>query len=412
MPLFHYTAADQGGKIVTGKKEAENDRVLAQTLKANGLFLLEAKNAEGRERLKAWNISIDVRQFLNRVLPIRLMDKMFFARNLSVMVAAGISLTRALEGLAEESASPKMKKVIMDVNDSVVKGKSFADALRAHPKVFSEFFINMIEVGEATGKLVIVLRLLASQMRKDYLIRKRVHGAMIYPAIILVALVLVTTLMMIYVIPTLSKTIKELGVPLPLTTQIVIGVSDFLTRYILWVLAGAFLLSALFWRMVKTKIGRNLFDRLTLKLPIFGPLLRKFNLARFSRTLAYLISAGVPIVRSLEITASILGNMLYRQTVIESASEIQKGKPLNEILKPHHEIFPPLIIQMIQVGEETGKISSMLLRLALFFEDDVASTTKNLSSTIEPILMIVIGIIVGFFAVSMLQPIYSSLGNI
>lgn len=410
MPLFTYSATDKAGATVKGEREAENEKALIQILKQDGLFLLEAK--EKKTGLAKFNASINVGEILSRIRPVNIVEKMFFARNLSVMIGAGLSLTRGLTALAEESTNPKFKKIILDINGGVVKGKSFAESLRIHEKVFGTLFINMVEVGETTGKLTLVLKLLANQMKKDYSIRKRVKGAMFYPAIIISALIIIGVLMMIYVVPTLSATIKELGVELPLTTKIVIGISDALVSYLIWFLAALSLAIFLFWRALKTARGKAIFDRIILKAPIFGALIKKFNVARFCRTLAYLITSGVPVVKSLEITSSVLGNTLYRAAVREAAVEIQKGKQLNQILGRNREIFQPLVTQMIQVGEETGKISDMLLRLALFFEEDVTSTTKNLSTIIEPILMIFIGAAVGFFAISMLQPIYGSLGSI
>lgn len=267
-------------------------------------------------------------------------------------------------------------------------------------------------MGETTGKLTLVLKLLARQMKKDYDLRRRVKGAMMYPAIIVSALLAVGTLMMIYVVPTLTQTIKELGVELPFTTRIIILVSDLLLNYALWFLAGAILAAALFWRALKTEKGKELFDRFIVRVPILGPLVKKFNAARFTRTLAYLITSGVPIVRSLEIVSRVLGNTLYRRAIKTASGDIQKGRPLNELLAVYPDIFQPVVIQMIKVGEETGKLGDLLLRIALFFEEDVNETTKNLSTVIEPLLMIVVGIAVGFFAISMLQPIYGSLGNI
>lgn len=348
----------------------------------------------------------------SRLLPISLVEKMFFARNLAVMISAGLSLTRAMEALIQESANPKFKKILLEVNDSVIKGKPFADSLRIHEKVFGNLFINMISAGEASGKLTLVLKLLSNQMKKDYDLRKRVTGAMMYPAIIMTILVVIGTLMMIYVVPSLTAVIKDLGADLPLSTRIIIFTSEIIANYILWVLAAFVLWVFLLWRALKTEIGKKIFDHIVIRLPIFGELVIKFNTARFCRTLAYLITSGVPIVRSLEITGSVLGNSLFQKAIDGAAQDIQKGKQLSVLLAAHPRIFHPIVLQMMSVGEETGKTSDMMLRLALFFEEDVTNTTKNLSTIIEPILMVVIGTAVGFFAVSMLQPIYSSLGNI
>ncbi|MBI2122459.1 MAG: type II secretion system F family protein [Candidatus Sungbacteria bacterium] len=411
MPIYIYSAAKQNGEVVKGDREAENEKTLAQALKLESLFLLEAKEKKPFS-LSSLNVAINLNEITSKFLPISLVERMFFARNLAVMISAGLSLTRAMEALIQESANPKFRRILSDVNNSVIKGTPFADSLRIHEKVFGNLFINMVGAGEASGKLTLVLKLLSNQMKKDYDLRKRVSGAMMYPAVILIALMVIGTLMMIYVVPSLTAVIKDLGVELPLSTRIIIFTSELAADYLLWVLTAFILFVFLFWRALKTKIGKKIFDHITIRLPIFGELIIKFNTARFCRTLAYLITSGVPIVRSLEITGSVLGNSLFQKAVGGAALDIQKGKQLSVLLSAYPRIFHPIVLQMMSVGEETGKTSDMMLRLALFFEEDVTNTTKNLSTIIEPILMIVIGTAVGFFAVSMLQPIYSSLGNV
>jgi len=407
--MFSYVAADREGKTARGEQDAADEKALAAALRGRGLLLM---SAEARGSGVGAGLKMDIGELVARLRPVSLAEKMFFARNLSVMISAGLSLNRALDALAEETTSRKFKKVIAGVNASVAKGKTFADALRDYHDVFGDLFISMAEVGEATGKLALVLKLVANQIKRDRTLIKRVRGAMMYPAVIISALGGVGTLMMIYVIPTLSATISDLGVELPLMTRIIIGISDFIRAYGLVAAGGAIALGAAAWRVAHQPAARRVLGHWSLKMPLFGPLIRKFNTARFCRTLAYLTAAGVPIIRSLEITAGVVGNSRFREVLQGAAREIQKGRQLNALLAAHPDVFQPLVTQMIAVGEETGKIGEMLLRLALFFEEEVASVTKNLSTIIEPILMVIIGILVGIFAVSMLQPIYSSLGNI
>lgn len=409
MPIYTYTAADQKGVTVRGEREAENEKQLAGILKGEDLFLLEVKDKTAAS-LKRFNVNVGA--LLSHLKPISIQDKMFFSRNLSIMVSAGLPLTKALEVSADQSPNKKFQRILSEVKNSVVQGKPFAESLRGHKDVFGDLYVNMIEVGETTGKLALILKLLANQMKKDYDLRKRVRGAMIYPAIILTVLGLIGALMMIYVVPSLAATIKELGVDLPLSTQIIIFISDFVAHQWVWLLASLAVAAIIFWRVIKSTTGHLVFDRIVLKLPIFGPLVRKFNVARFCRTFSYLITAGVPIVKSLEIVSSVLGNSLFRNAVHEASGEIQSGAELHAILVTYPKLFQPMVVQMISVGEQTGKISEMMLRLAMFFEEDVTATTKNLSTIIEPILMVAIGLVVGFFAIAMLQPIYGSLGNI
>src|SRR3989338_8794354 len=412
MATFTFSAAKKTGEIMKGDREAENEKILAQTLKTEGLFLLEAKAKSGGSLLSLGGDFGNIGDLISKIMPIGIVDKMFFTRNLGVMINAGLSLTKAMDALIEQSTNAKFRKILSEINNSVIKGTSLADSLRPHEQVFGPLFIHMVEAGEASGKLTLILKLLANQMKKDYDIRRRVKGALMYPAIIIIALVGIGILMMVYVVPTLITTIKELNVEIPLSTKIIIFTSDMLLNYSLWVALGAVVAMVAFWRVMKTTTGKEIFDKYVLKFPLFGPLIKKFNSARFTRMLAYLITSGVPIVKSLDICAKVLGNSMYQKAIAEAAVEIQKGKQLNEILKVHKEIFDPVVIQMLKVGEETGKISSLILRIALFFEEDVTETTKNLSTIIEPILMVFIGAIVGFFAVSMLQPIYSSVGNL
>lgn len=410
MPTYTFSAAKRDGQIIKGEREAENESTLARALKQGDLFLLEAveKGSETATQTALARLT----SLMNRIHSIRLVDKIFFARNLAVMIKAGLALPRALDAIIQQTANPALKKVASDVNASVIKGNSFAQALKPHERIFGELFINMVAVGEATGKLALVLTLIANQLKKDYELRKRIQSAMIYPIIVVLALFGLGTLMMVYVIPSLAQTIKELDADLPLTTRTIIAVSDFLTAYGLWVLLGILAGTYGLWRAVRTSAGKRIADRLILRAPLVGGLAEKFNTARFARILAYQINAGVPIVKGLEITSRVLGNTFYRAAALDASSKIQKGTSLADILQQYPNLFGPILIQMVKVGEETGNVSRMLLRLAIFFEGEVNATTKNLSVVIEPILIIFIGAIVGFFALSMLQPIYSSLGNI
>lgn len=407
--LYTYTALNRTGQTVAGEYEAENEYDLGARLKKEGLLLMEAKRPGGNAH---WSFAGFFSGVLQSFSHVSLVEKMTFARNLAVMIGAGLSMTKGLEALRDQADRKTFKKIIEKILDGVTQGKSFADGLREFEEVFGVLFINMVASGEASGKLENVLKLLARQMKRDYDIRSKVRGAMIYPAIIVSFLVIVGALMMIYVIPTLTATFTELGIELPLLTRVIIGASNFLITFWWFVIFVLALFAFGFYRALKTAAGKRLFDRVVLRIPIFGPLIRKFNSARMSRTLASLIASGVEITKALHITASVLGNSLFRDAMERSGEEIQKGKQLNAILKEYPKLFPPLVVQMVGVGEETGTISRMLLRLAIFYEGEVSDTTKNLSSVIEPILMIAIGGVVGLFAVAVMQPIYSGLGGL
>jgi len=411
MPLYTYSAVKKNGSNVDGEREAKDLPTLARILRNDDLFLLQGqeKGAGGSKEFSLWK---RMEKSVSRLTTISLIDKIFFARNLSIMISAGFPLTRAIDAIGKESKNPKIKEMTGSIRNSITQGKTFANSLRPYEHVFGILFIHMVEVGEETGRLVSILKLLARQMKKDYDLKRRVRGAMMYPSIILSALFLIGFFMMIYIVPTLTSTLEDLNVELPATTVFIIGVSNFFVAYTVWILVAVGIFIIAFWRSLKTIRGKALFDFLILRTPIFGVLIKKFNVARFCRILAYLITAGVPIVRSLEITSAVLGNTEFQKAIHEASVQIQKGKQLHIILERYPQLFQPTVIQMIGVGEETGKLSNMMLRLALFFEEDVNETTKNLSTIIEPLLMIIIGVAVGFFAVAMLQPIYSSLGSI
>ncbi|MBI2054927.1 MAG: type II secretion system F family protein [Candidatus Sungbacteria bacterium] len=401
---FHYTAIDRAGAVQKGEREAVDEKELSRTLRQEGLLLTLARPA-GKDAGISYLLTFSIGG-------VSLVDRMVFARNLGVMVGAGISVTRALEALEEQSKNKKFKLVIGDVKKRIREGISLSAALNAHRQVFGDFFVHMIEAGEVSGKFEGALRLLARQMKRDHDLRAKVRGAMMYPAIVFTALVGIGILMLVYVVPTLTQTFKELEIQLPPTTQFIISASDFVQNYAIYTLGGSIMLAYVAYRALRSSAGRAAFDQVILRVPVLGPLTQKLNAARMSRTLASLIAAGLSITKALDITSRVLGNSRFRDAMKNSAVEIEKGRPFSEILKNSPDLFPPLVIQMISVGEETGTLSRMLLRIALFYEEDINNTTKNLSSIIEPIMMIFIGAIVGFFAISMIQPLYSSLSGI
>ena len=405
--LYAYRAVDHTGASIAGEREATSERELADVLRHDGFLLLEAKSKDQDVRRFAFRSILWLR--IGRV---SLVERMVFARNLAVMLGAGLAMTRALQALEDQSPNPNFKRLLASIRDSVLRGMSFADALRPHERVFGVLFINMVEAGEMGANLERVLKTLAKQMKRDYDLRVKVRGALIYPAIVLGTMIIIGILLMVYVVPTLTKTFEELGIALPVTTRAIIGASNFLITYYLWMAFAVVLAAPALVRLARLPPVRRWFDRIVLRIPVFGALIQKMNSGRFARTLASLMSSGVPIARALEITASVLGNVRFRESLVAASGAIQHGKSLAMILREDSDLFPPLVTQMIEVGEETGTISRMLLRIALFYEEEVTTTTKNLSNIVEPVLMVVVGGAVGFFAISMVQPIYSGLGNL
>lgn len=406
MPNYFYTAKSFGGEIKTGVLSAKDQSELAKVLHQDGYFLISADIEESAHKKKKLSFSIP---FFNGV---SLSDKLFFTRNLEVMVGAGISLPRAISVLAEQARSKKLKDALIDISNQITKGDNFSGALKKYTNIFPELFQNMIEVGEATGTLEEVLKTLTQQMEKEYELRSRVTGALIYPAIVITAMIGIGILMLIVVVPKLADTFKELNVELPATTQLIISSGVFMADKWYLVVSLLVILVLGIRHILRTKSGRKGFDKLLLKLPIISSIVKKTNSAYTVRGLSSLFSAGVPIVRALEIVSGALGNFYFREAMRDVAEQVRKGSKLSEAMKQHSNVYSSIVTQMIEVGEETGETSDILRKLAEFFEEEAANAAKNLSSVIEPALMLLVGIVVGFFAVSMIQPMYSMLGAI
>jgi type IV pilus assembly protein PilC len=402
MSKYSYTAQSLKGESKSGILEAKDEYQLARILRQEGLILIRA---EPGEKLTKRNFEISLPSF-----GVSLTEKLFFTRNLRVMVSAGLPLPRALETLAKQAKNKKFKNAILNIREEIVKGKGFSDSLAKYPDIFSELFQNMVRVGEESGTLEGVLQTLSRQIEREYDLKSRIKGAMIYPAVIICAMIGIGILMLVMVVPQLAQTFEELEVELPLTTQIVIGIGNFLKEKWYLVIFIIFVLVFLLGRAAKTETGKRIIDKLTLRAPIISPIIRKINTAYTTRTLSSLIAAGVPIIRSLEITSGTLGNIYYKSAIKTVAEKVRKGEKIAQALEPYENIYPSIVIQMVAVGEETGETSGILAQLAEFFEEEVSNATKNLATLIEPVIMLIIGAAIGFFAVSMIQPMYSMLG--
>lgn len=404
MPRFFYTAKSFEGEIKSGVLEVEDERQLARILRQEG-YILKSANLE-KEKKGRFEISFPFFQGVS------LTEKMMFTRNLRMMIAAGMALPRALETLALQSKSKQFRRALLNIVEEITKGKSFSDSLSKHPDVFSELFISMVKVGEEAGTLEEVLKILTNQMEREYELKSKLKGAMIYPSVIILAMIGIGILMLIMVVPRLAETFKELNVELPPTTRLVIFLGNFLAKK--WFLAALIILAfiILLRIILKTKEGKRTIDFLILRIPIVSSLVKKTNSAYTVRTLSSLIASGVSIVRALEIISGTLGNVYFQGALLEASRRVRKGSKVSEALRPYEGLYSSTVIQMIEVGEETGATSTILAKLADFFEEEVTTATKNVSSVIEPVLMLIIGGVVGFFAISMIQPIYSMLGAI
>ena len=402
---FSYKAKNESGQVKYGRLLVKDKNDLLKKLSILNLTLISCEEKTGGKKK---NKDISFSKILKRV---SVVDKMLFTRHLEVMLKAGLPFSRALSVLAEQTSNDYFKEILDEVKKDVQKGTSLADSLGKHPKVFDGLFVNMIRVGETGGNLEEVLRILALQLKKNHELVSKVKGAMMYPAVILFAMVTIGVLMMIYVVPTLLNVFKETETELPATTKVIIFVSDTLQHQGIFVLLGFIILTCLFCWVIKTPKGKKSFDYFILHLPAIGGITAKINMARFSRTLSSMISSGVSIVKALEIISGTLGNTYYKNSIKEACRDVQKGVALSEVIGRYDKLYHPLMIHMIEVGEETGTTEDTLKQIAEFYEEEIDQITSNMSSIIEPALMLIIGGAVGFFAVSMIQPMYGIMGN-
>lgn len=401
-----YTAKSFSGEIKSGELKVKDERELASQLRADGFVLTSFKELENRDG-QAVKIN-----FLDRFSSIPVVEKMMFAKNLSVMISSGLPLPRALQNITAQSSNKKFISIINDVSDDIQTGTSFADSLAKFPGVFNELFVNMIRVGEISGNLEEVLNILSMQLEKDHELLRKIKGALIYPAVILFAMGIIGVIMMVYVVPQITGVFKDLDATLPASTQFIIDLSSAMTNYwyIFLIFIGLLVFGIKF--LLTTDVGKKMLAIILTNIPVIKNIVIKVNCARFARIYSSLLKSGVSVVESLRIISKTLTNFYYKKSFTRAISEVQKGVNLSKIIKEDKKIFPVLVSQMIEVGEETGKTEAVLAKLAEFYEEEIDQITKNLSSIIEPVLMLLIGSVVGFFAISILQPMYSVLENI
>lgn len=399
MPEYIYTARTVEGKLKKDRTRAKNERALADYLRNKGLILTSAKELKKGGKFSLKNI-------LNSLSRVSSVNKIFFTQNLSVMVKTGFSLGMALDTLAKQAANKKLKRVIEEVKRDVESGISFSNSLAKHPKIFSELFVNMVAAGEASGKLDDVLRYLTTQMRKDHALMAKVKSAMMYPSLVVFAMVSIGIVMMVTIIPQLSAIYQDSDLELPLPTRMLIALSNLLVHQGIWVILVLIILVILFLRIKKTKKGKYYLHLVLLKLPILSKILKKINLARFTRTLSSLLKTDIPIVQTFQIISKTLGNVHYKQAMLETSEMVKKGVSIVKTLEKKPHLFPPIVTQMIAVGEESGMLDDISEEIASFFEEDVSQTMEGLTAIIEPLLMLVIGSAVAVAALAVLMPMY------
>ena len=402
MSIYFYTAKSFDGQTKTGKLEADDERQLAQKLKNQGMFLI--KSVFGGKKVKSkFNFS-----FL-RVSPT---EKIIMTRNLGTMFSTGLPLVKSFDILSAQTKNVKLKNTLLDIKERISKGESLSGALSTHADIFSNFFQNMVKVGEESGTLEEVFQILSLQLSKEHELKSKIKNAMIYPAVILMAMLVVGIIIITFVLPGFKGFFADLNVKVPIYTKILFDLGDFLSKKWYLVVVASLFLIIIAGSLLKTKKGKWLLDTFLMKIPFISSIVKKNNSAFLVRSLSSLLKSGVSVVRSLEITSETVGNYYFKKAMIEAAKKITKGEKLSNSLKPHQDIFPIGVIEMIEVGEETGKTSDILKKLADFYEEEAVNAVEKLSVIIEPVLMIILGLAVGFFAVSILGSIYSSLNSI
>jgi len=403
--IFEYTAKNNTGEVKKGTFSSDERMRVYENLKQDGYSVSSLKELDQ-------NKQPIFEKCFNRFSWVTLEDKMLFVRHLAVMVDAGITLPRSLGILQNQARTTRLKNIIKDIADNVQRGKSLSESMESHNKVFGHLFINIVRSGEKSGSLNDTLNLLAKHLEKEHSLMAKIRGAMMYPAMVLFAMVVVGITMMIVVVPKLANMFMELGVTLPLSTTMLINISLWLKNNFVVAIILLIIMAIVLRCFLSRNFGKKIYHLIILKIPKVNIMVKKINSARFARITSSLIQAGIPLSEALRSTAKTLPNIYYKMSLEKTADEIQKGKNFHDALQEFDHLYPLLVTQMAEIGEETGTSGSILSKLADFYEEDIDNFTKNLSSIIEPALMVVIACAVGFLAFAMIQPMYSLMGAI
>ncbi len=401
MPVYEYTALDGSGKSITGIVDADSPVAARQRLRGSGIFPVEVKETSSKPR-DFRSVPVSVSALLKRVKPGEIS---IATRQLATLLGAGVPLVASLEGLVSQITNPLLKKIMAEIKESVNEGNSLAHALSQYPRVFSNVYVNMVRAGEASGSLDVVLARLADLGEHQQALRSRFKAALAYPVFMFFIGTLVLFFLITFVIPNITQVFKEMHHTLPVPTVALINISSFLKSF--WWLIGIAIACGILiaGRLKKTARGQYVWDEASLRTPILGPINRKIALARFASTLGSLLQAGVPLLSALQIVRNIVNNVLIAEVIDIAVEEIQAGKDLASPLG-QSRWFPSIVIQMIAVGEQSGELETMLGKIADTYERDVAAQIMAMTSMLEPVMILVMGLIVGFIVVSILLPIF------
>jgi len=393
MPSFTYVAREAGtGKEIRSTLDAQNEQAAIAALLGRNLLVMSIQERVGKKGKTAGG-------------SVALADLVVFTRQLATMVDAGLAMVQSLQALAEQTTNKVMRDTIKDVCARVESGDSFSEALQKHPKTFNRLYVCMVAAGERGGLLAEILARLATYLENTSKLRKKVKSAMMYPTAVTIIAIGITIFLLVKVVPVFGDVYKGFGSKLPGPTQALINLSKFFQSYLLYILAFGVAVVYGWFAFLKTKQGREFWDRTRIRMPIFGVIAHKICLARFTRTLASLIRSGVPILEVLQIVSNTVGNMVMEKAIRTAASDIERGEGISVALAKH-PVFPAMIIRMITAGEQTGKIENMLERISDFLDDEIETTLSGLTSLIEPLLIVFLGVTVGGIAICMFLPIF------
>jgi len=388
---FRYVAKKPSGQNISGIIEAEDKNKAVELLHKNELTIITLKEEKRLGKVRKGKVSLD--------------DLAIFSRQLATMVDSGIALVHCLEILGEQSESKTLVDVSLKIQSDIESGKNFYDCLAQHPYVFSELYISMVKAGEVSGKLNEILERLAEYLEKTSALQRKIRSSLIYPAVVISMALIITSILLLKVVPTFKGIFESLGGTLPLPTQILLAISDIFRRYFIFVFLSFIVFIFLLKKYISTPKGRYKFDRLLLNLPIFGILVKKVAVAKFTRTLATLVRSGVPIINALTIVGKTSGNKIVEEAVVNAAMSVKEGEPISGPLL-RSKVFPPMVVRMISVGEQTGELEKMLNKIADFYDSQVDAAVSGLTSMIEPIVIGFLGIIIGGIVVALFLPIF------
>jgi type IV pilus assembly protein PilC len=394
MPTFKYTAKESTGKTVSGILDYSDRALLIDALRKKGLIIISIEEASKAKRKIIYTRG-----------NVKLEDIVIFSRQLATMVDSGIPLVQAFDILCEQIEKPNFKNILAKIRDDIETGSSLSDALSRHPAIFSTLYINMVKAGESSGALDDILDRLATYLEKTSALQRKVKSSLVYPTVVVTMAFLITLVMLLKVIPTFKGIFAMLGGTLPLPTRILIFVSDTIRQMFLYVvIIAGIIVAALRW-YIRTPKGREAFDTMLLKMPVLGQLFRKVAVAKFTKTLATLVKSGVPILVSLEIVGKTAGNMVIEKAVEVVRTGIKEGENIAGPLAKSGA-FPPMVVRMIHVGEQTGELEKMLSKISDFYEDQVDAAVSGLTSLIEPLIIAFLGIVIGGIVIAMFLPVF------